>query len=112
MLNEVTSLFDYFNKATKDKHYQSAAIMAYRYNFRRTIPFKEAKKWINDWAKESIGEHQPTCYSMVKFLNKFIKKINVASEKRKAMWAYKKSVKERLTPPLAVEGIAPATPPE
>ena len=117
MLNEVTSLFDYFNKADKDKHYQNAAVMAYRYNYRTTITFKKAKKWIDDWAKDTIetNQYEPTCDTMVKFLNRFIRKINTESERRKKYLAAQKATKERLNdcnnnPPLAVEGAAPRYP--
>jgi predicted ATP-binding protein involved in virulence len=94
MLKEATSLFDYFNKCSKEKRYEKAAIAAYRYNYRTTVSFKKAKAWIEDWVKQTVvpdgdqnyGYRQKTCDSMVAFLNKFIKKMNQASATSKANW--------------------------
>ena len=86
---EVTSLFDYFNKCEQNKLYKRAAIMAYRYNYKKVISFIEAKKWIDKWAKNAVKNeakgtgYEPTCRSMSEFLNRFIVKMNKASITRK-----------------------------
>ena len=90
MLTEVTSLFDYFNKCSHNKLYRRAAIAAYRHNYKKIVTFREAKKWIDKWADETVRNaargtgYQNTCESMTEFLNRFIARINQASEARKA----------------------------
>lgn len=109
MLKEVTSLFDYFNKCAGDKHYHRAAIAAYRYNYREIVNFRKAKRWIDEWVEETVISktngtgYQDNCDSMVRFLNKFIREINKASEARKARRLH---TGEGATPPTAV-GEAP-----
>lgn len=99
MLNEITSLWDYFNKAKQNKKYEKILISAYRYNHGRTTSFEEARKWIDCWVAGNVNPNfRPTCESMVRFLNRFIKQHNEASARMKA--------RRNATPP-AVEGAVP-----
>jgi len=50
MLKQITSLFDFFNKANTNKEYEYVAIYAYFVDGHATLPFtfEKAKKWIDN----------------------------------------------------------------
>jgi hypothetical protein len=78
-MKQITSLFDYFQKAKRDKRYEKVAIKAYQesdFGSRRAGGWSEAKNWIDNWTKTNVKEHgDSTCERMVRYLNDTMRKI-------------------------------------
>jgi hypothetical protein len=105
MLTEVTSLADYLNKVNQDKRYQKAAIKAYKYNYGKTVSFKKAFAWIDDWVNKNVANKKDdrTCFAMSDFLNRFIREMN---EKEKVL-TERRATRAGVPPALEPIGMRP-----
>ena len=78
-MNNITSLFDLFNKAKTDDRYRRLAVMAYEDHYGRRGDFDKAKEWLDRWVDRNY--QLPTtkgffsCRRMVDHVNSFIYKI-------------------------------------
>jgi len=105
MLKQITSLFDFFNKAETDPEYQYVATYCYATDGYNKLPFtyELAKKWIDNWVVENVNKgYERNCDTFVYFLNSVIRKLNENSlhtqQKRRNIetqmkkWAEKQSI--------------------
>lgn len=78
-MNNITSLFDLFNKAKTDDRYRRLAVFAYEEHYCSRGNFDLAKRWFDAWADRNYK--LPTtkgffsCRRMVDHINGFIYKI-------------------------------------
>lgn len=77
MLEEITSIADFYNKVESDERYKLAARKAHRNSENMCFEgtYEQAKRWIDDWIENNVqpkGRCQ-TCKDMVNFLNRFIR---------------------------------------
>ena len=75
-MENITSLFDLFNRAKTDGRYRKLAVMAYEdyYGFRGT--FNLAKQWFGSWAEANVRHNKfGTCRGMVDYVNTFIPRV-------------------------------------
>ena len=75
-MDDITSLFDLFNKAKTDERYRRLAVLTYEDHYGGRGDFEKAKHWFENWAVRNVDSARfKTCRRMVDHINTFIHRV-------------------------------------
>ena len=75
-MDDITSLFDLFNKAKTDEKYRRLAVLAYEDHYGARGDFDKAKHFFEGWASRNVGTVRfQTCRRMVDYINTFVHRV-------------------------------------